>query len=320
LAGGDDATDVADSVTAFQSMASTVNVRLCGAVGRAERVFRDVMAVFGEVEVQCTRFDPTSPLMQANAAGDDWCHVPPRCYAAIREAALAYDSTAGRFDPRILRALQAIGYDRSLPFARGPVIVDERAPFIGVDTVWQPGFDQQHGAVRVGPIPIDLGGIGKGLALRWAADQAREECAAFLIEAGGDCYLAGDGPSGCGWQVAVEDPCESPLPVAVLTLRDMACATSSIGIRHWVSGGRSVHHIIDPRTGAPGGPGLRSVTVVGPDAAMNEVWSKVLFLSGRDGVAEAAAQRELPALWVADDGAVAMSPRMAQFVVWQRAS
>jgi thiamine biosynthesis lipoprotein len=301
-------------------MASTVNVRLRGAVDRAERVFSDVMGVFGEVAAQCTRFDPTSPLMQANAAGDEWCYVPPRCYAAIREAALAYDSSAGRFDPRILRALQAMGYDRSLPFARGPVVVDERAPFIGVDTLWQPGFDEQRAAVRVGPIPIDLGGIGKGLALRWAVDQIRHDRDAFLIEAGGDCYLAGDGPSGSGWQVAVEDPCESPLPVAVLTLRDMACATSSTGIRHWTSGGRSVHHIVDPRTGAPGGPGLRSVTVVGPDPAMNEVWSKVLFLSGRDGIAGASVRRELPALWVADDGAVAMSPQMAQFVIWQRAT
>jgi hypothetical protein len=51
---------------------------------------------------------------------------------------------------------------------------------------------------------------------------------------------------------------------------------------------------------------------------MNEVWSKVLFLSGRDGIAEAAALRELPGLWVADDGAVAMSSQMAQFVIWQR--
>ncbi len=317
LAGDDVAVD---PVTAFQSMASTVNVRLGCRARPADRVFGSVMAVFGEVEAQCTRFDPMSPLMQANATANDWCVVPPRCYSAIREAALAYEATGGRFDPRILRALQSIGYDRSLPFARGPVVVDEGAPFIGVSTMWQPGFDEEQGAVRVGPIPIDLGGIGKGLALRWAVDQIRDDCDAFLIEAGGDCYLAGNGPSGTGWQVAVEDPCESPSPVAVLTLRDMACATSSTGIRHWMSGGRSVHHIIDPRTGAPGGPGLRSVTVVGADPAMNEVWSKVLFLSGRDGIAEAAARHELPALWVADDGAVAMSPRMAPFVIWQRAS
>ena len=309
--------DPADVVTSFRSMASTVNVRLGAGTPWPDRVASSVSAVFGEVEAQCTRFDPASPLMRANAAADDWWAVPPRCYAAIREAARAYELTGGRFDPRVLRALHAIGYDRSLPFAGGPVEVDGSEPFVGVDAPWQPGFDDERGAVRIGAVPIDLGGIGKGLALRWAVEQIRDQCAAFLIEAGGDCYLAGDGPSGDGWQVAVEDPRGYATPVAVLTLRDTACATSSTRIRRWISGGRPVHHIIDPRTGAPGGAGLLAVTVVGPDPALNEVWSKVLFLSGRDGVDVAAASRSLAAMWVTDDGTVGMSPQMAPLVVWQ---
>ncbi len=310
-------TDSADVITAFRSMASTVNVRLRAGTPRPDQLVQAVSTVFGEVEAQCTRFDPDSPLMQANAAADGWCPVPPRCYAAIREAARAYRSTAGRFDPRVLRALHAIGYDRSLAFARGDVVVDQRAPFVGVDSAWNPGFDEDGGAVRIGAIPIDLGGIGKGLALRWAVEQIRGECAAFLIEAGGDCYLAGDGPSGNGWQVAVEDPRGFATPVAVLSLRDVACATSSTRIRRWVAGGRPVHHIIDPRTGAPGGAGLLSVTVVGADSAMNEVWSKALFLSGRDGIADAAESHSLVAMWVADDGCIGMSAPMAPLVIWQ---
>ena len=306
-----------DLMTAFASMASTVNVRVRARAGRADSAVRTVMAVFGEVETQCTRFDPASPLMQANAAAEDWCRVPPRCYAAIREAALAYDATAGRFDPRVLRALHAIGYDRSLPFARGGVVVDEAAGFVGVDAPWVPAFDEERGAVRVGPVPIDLGGIGKGLALRWAVEEIRDDCDAFLIEAGGDCYLGGDGPTGDGWQVGVEDPRGYATPVAVLSLRDAACATSSIRIRRWVSGGRAVHHIIDPRTGAPGGAGLLSVTVVGADPARNEVWSKALFLSGRDAIADAAASRGLPAMWVADDGTLGMTQQLAPMVIWQ---
>jgi thiamine biosynthesis lipoprotein len=195
--------------------------------------------------------------------------------------------------------------------------VDGSEPFVGVETPWQPGFDDERGAVRIGAVPIDLGGIGKGLALRWAVEQIRDQCAAFLIEAGGDCYLGGDGPSGDGWQVAVEDPRGYTTPVAVLTLRDLACATSSTRIRRWTSGGRPVHHIIDPRTGAPGGAGLLAVTVVGADPALNEVWSKVLFLSGREAVADAAASRSLAAMWVTDDGTIGMSPQMAPLVVWQ---
>ena len=302
----------ADAVASFKSMASVVNVRLRGAVAGGENLVGAVRAVFAEVETQCTRFDPTSALMRANAAGDAWCRVPTRCYNAIREAARAYRTTAGRFDPRVLRALQTMGYDRSLPFARGVVVPGGHAP--GIHAPWQPEFDHGNSAVRVGTEPIDLGGIGKGLALRWAAECVAAECAAFLIEAGGDCYLAGDGPSGDGWQVGVEHPGDGPDPAAVLSVRDAACATSSIRLRNWVAGGRRVHHLVDPRTGAPGGAGLQSVTVVGPDPAMAEVWSKVLFLAGREGIAEAAAGR--PALWVTEDGTTEMSPLMRPMVIW----
>ena len=92
----------ADVVGAFESMASAVNVRLQGAAGRADHLVPAVTELFAEVEAQCTRFDPASPLMQANAAADDWFRVPARCYAAILAAEDAYRVTAGRFDPRVL--------------------------------------------------------------------------------------------------------------------------------------------------------------------------------------------------------------------------
>ena len=38
-------------------------------------------------------------------------------------------------------------------------------------------------------------------------------------------------------------------------------ATSSTVSRRWVRGGRTMHHIVDPRTGQPARPYWRSVTV-----------------------------------------------------------
>jgi thiamine biosynthesis lipoprotein len=78
-----------------------------------------------------------------------------------------------------------------------------------------------------------------------------------------------------------------------------------------------VHHLIDPRTGEPGRGGLVAVTVVGEQPATSEVWSKALFLVGRDGIAEHAAARGLAALWVDEDGEVAMTDSMTDYVIWQ---
>jgi thiamine biosynthesis lipoprotein len=100
-------------------------------------------------------------------------------------------------------------------------------------------------------------------------------------------------------------------------LADQACATSSIRLRRWVNAGRAVHHLIDPRTGQPGGEGLLAVTVVGADPALAEVWSKALFLDGVDGIERLARASGLAALWVTDDGALGTTPDLDELLIWR---
>jgi thiamine biosynthesis lipoprotein len=80
-----------------------------------------------------------------------------------------------------------------------------------------------------------------------------------------------------------------------------------------------VHHLVDPRTGSPGGQGLTAVTIVGTDPAEAEVMSKVLFLHGRDHIGTEARRRHVAALWVTSDGVVVESPAMDRYVLWRKA-
>jgi thiamine biosynthesis lipoprotein len=304
----------------FRAMASEVNLRVIGPAWHAGAALTAAEEVFRRVEASCTRFDPTSALMVANADPQAWHVVPPECYQAVAEAAAAHHRTGGLFDPRCLRTLEALGYDRSLPFAAGPVSLDLPAPPARATArePWRPGLDQDSSAVHLGPDPIDLGGIGKGLAVRMAADELRHAGEAALVEAGGDCHLLGDGPEGDGWSVAVEDPGGSDQPAAVLRLADIACATSSVRLRHWQVEGRTVHHLIDPRTGGPSRSGLVAVTVVGLDAALAEVWSKALLLAGPTDAAAVADRHRMAALWIDGHGQLTCSAQMEPLVVWRR--
>ena len=165
--------------------------------------------------------------------------------------------------------------------------------------------------------PIDLGGIGKGLALRWAARRLdRLGVASFLLEAGGDLVASGAGPADGEWRVGIEDPAGDDTSLAVIEVRDLAVATSSVGVHSWLMDGRSVHHLIDPATGQPGGDGLLAVTVADRDPAWAEVWSKTLFLAGRAGVAELARARGLAAWWIGADRIVSMTPAARVRTVW----
>src|SRR5204863_493162 len=60
-----------------------------------------------------TRFDPASDLSRLNAAAGEWVRVGRRLLDGLAAALGARESTGGRFDPTILPALVAAGYDRS---------------------------------------------------------------------------------------------------------------------------------------------------------------------------------------------------------------
>lgn len=307
-------------VETFRAMACDITLRVVAPSAGTRAALAQARAVFDAVERACTRFDPASPLMRANAAPGLWHQVPTELYDALMAAYAAHRLTEGSFDPRVLRTLEAFGYDRSLPFAAGPVTTEDRTPDLapaGHVEAWEPEFDEARQMVRLGSEPVDLGGIGKGLAVRWAAERLAGRARSFLVEAGGDFYLSGTGPESSGWRIGVEDPRGGTEPVAVLQLSDAACATSSIRLRQWRSGERRVHHLIDPRTAAPGGSGLLSVTVVGPDPASAEVWSKSLFLCGLEDVARQAEVHGLAALWIGVDGELGTSSTVDPFVIWR---
>jgi thiamine biosynthesis lipoprotein len=296
-------------------MASPIRVQFGTETGEPARCFAEVRELFAEVERQCTRFDAASDLMQANAAAESWQVVGSYCYDALVAAYDAHLMTVGMFEPRVLATLTALGYGASRLSCEPAADTIDNLP-APHNQAWSPEFDDSTSAVRIGPHMIDLGGIGKGLTLRWAAETLRRNgCRTFLVDAGGDLVADGAGPDGTGWRIGVEDPGGGSNPVAVLRVVDAACATSSTRLGRWRAGGEEVHHLIDPRTGRSGGQGLRSVTVVAADPAEAEVWSKTLFLHGEQ-IGAAADRLQLAALWITAEDTLDWTEPMAEHLLW----
>jgi thiamine biosynthesis lipoprotein len=168
---------------------------------------------------------------------------------------------------------------------------------------------------------VDLGGLGKGIALRRAAAAVSRRLGGepFLLDAGGDIATGGWAFT---WSIGIEDPAGGAEPLATLSIPGgWAVATSSTRLarRDGGGGGEGVHHLVDPGTGRPGGTGLAAVTVAWRDAAWAEVWSKALFIEGPAGIGPAARARGLAAWWVDAEGALSMTPAARQVTTWVRA-
>jgi thiamine biosynthesis lipoprotein len=300
-------------------MASPLRLTIASAAGRDEPVdaaWAEVQATFARADAAMSRFREDSELTRLNRRAPAAMPISRDLAKALAAADRARRVTGGRFEPRVVEALERIGY---LGVPQG-----HPAP------AWAPIRPTRilDRAGRAGPVsvgsPVDLGGIGKGLALRWAATAldrwlatAPGPALGYLVDAGGDIVASGTPDGTAPWLVAIEDPAGGSEPVAVVAIRERgAIATSSIRRLRWEHAGRTVHHLIDPRTGEPGGQGLLAVTVAGPDPAWPEVWSKALFLEGPGRIATVARARGLAAWWQTSEGVLEMTPGARVRTAW----
>ena len=269
---------------------------------RARAALAAAQAEVALCEGALSRFDPASDLSRLNAAGGEWTAVDRRLVEALRLAGRAREDTGGRFDPTVLPALVAAGYDRSFEqLAERPA---RRA------SGWRAGapieLDEPAGRARIEPgTAVDLGGIGKGYAASRALGAMREAWPMLtggLVDLGGDLALWGETPEGGPWRIAVADPRRPGTNAGVLLIRSGGVATSGRNVRRFGPGG-SLHHLIDPATGEPAQPGPLTVTVVAPDAATAEAHATALAISSPAAAAEhVAAHAAISALYIPHEG------------------
>jgi thiamine biosynthesis lipoprotein len=294
-------------------MASALRLQVHGApAAAAEAGWAGVVEGFAAAEGALSRFRDESDLTHLNRTAGSGTVVltGEHLYRAISAADRARRVTDGRFDARVLVDLERLG-DPGAPLPPGPVAA---AP--GSAGLVRRPRERVLGLDR----PYDLGGIGKGLALRWAWRRLaplRAVASGVLLEAGGDLVAGGTPVGEPAWSVGIEDPRGGDEPLGVIAVRDGAVCTSSVARRVWhAPDGRPVHHLIDPRSGEPGGDGLLSVTVAGPDPAWAEVWSKALFLAGSRAIGDLARARGLAAWWVELNGTLRMTPAARPRTAW----
>jgi thiamine biosynthesis lipoprotein len=132
---------------------------------------------------------------------------------------------------------------------------------------------------------VDLGGIGKGYGVDRAVAVLRDwGVQNALVNLGGDLYAMGVSEDGDPWKVGVQSPDDARAVVATLSMSDRGVATSGDYQRYFEYQGTRYHHLLDPETGAPSRPRMRSVTVAAGSCMAADAGATVAFVSS---VAEA---------------------------------
>jgi len=247
------------------------------AIGRA---FDEV----ARLEAVLSNWRPGSEVSRLNGAATTGpVTVSQDLYAAVEVALYWAEATGGAFDPTVeplVRRLGLRGPEGILPGVGAPPPADAVAPGpVGWRGV---RLDPGRRTVRfaVAGMGLDFGGIGKGMALDAVACVLRAAgVEGALIDFSGQVLVFGRGPDAGGWRVGIADSDDREETALVVNLAAGSLSTSGNSERAVVSGGRSIGHILDPRTGGPV-DWSGSVTVLADDATAADALSTALFVLG----------------------------------------
>ena len=231
-----------------------------------------VVAIFEREEQRFSRFRHDSELSQLNRSTGTWVKATSPFLEVVRLALDGAEATNGLFDPTVLRALEAAGYDRTFV-----AIGEQSGPRHGPVPCgrWRE-VDVRDDHIRIPEgVGLDLGGLVKG----WTADLAAEAAVASgmdwaVVNAGGDLRIAGDGPP---LEIGIQEPGCAEEVACRVRVDGGALATTSVTQRRW---GPDLHHVIDPRIGLPARTPVLQATIWDETCATAEIASKRALLEG----------------------------------------
>lgn len=172
----------------------------------------------------------------------------------------------------------------------GPKAGDERIPTQQEITVAMENVGYQHLVLdladttvqKTRPVTVDLSAIAKGYGVDKVAELlGNAGLDNFMVEIGGELYLAGTNPYGKPWRIAIEQPGSSIAQVhRTLKISNAALATSGDYRNYFEVDGQRYSHTIDPRTGLPVTHNLVSATVVAADCAYADALATAISVMG----------------------------------------
>lgn len=268
------------------------------ALAEAQRLLRTELDA---IDLACSRFRADSEVCRLPAGRP--AQVSPLLREALEAALWTAEATGGLVDLTVGDAVARLGYDRDFAalVADGP----EVAGVLPAPGWWRVRLVGDRVVVPRG-VRLDLGASAKAFAADRAADRIATHCGCgVLVNLGGDLAVAGPAPDG-GWLVGIGDDHRRSDPGdPVVAICSGGLATSSVACRTWRRGGRTLHHIVDPRSGDVPERVWRTVSVAAGSCLSANAASTASVVLGRDAP-EWLRARRLPARLVGVDGQVSV--------------
>lgn len=269
-------------------------------------VERALQVRLDDLEKQMSTWRADSDLSRFNASRDtNWFPVPRDTAAVVREALAVSALTDGAFDVTVFPLVQLWGFGpagrrKGLPSTNEVAAAGARVGWRKLEARLDPPALRK---TQPG-VAVDLSAICPGYASDCLGEiLARLGVSDFLVDVGGELKACGDGATGPGWRVGVEQPDDGkPALAAKLSLVNQSLATSGDYRNFFTIAGRRYSHHLDPHTGWPTESTIASVSVVHASTMHADALGTGLTVLGFEKAWALAQREKLAVLFILREG------------------
>ncbi|MCL6601429.1 MAG: FAD:protein FMN transferase [Paenibacillus sp.] len=261
---------------------TVVNIKVFGETV-AQKNMDDILHLLEKMDIELSRTKEGGDVYAVNqAAGKEAVVVSDNTLEVVKLSVKYAEEMNGLFDPTIGPLVDLWNIGSGGEQVPPQADIDKAKALINYKDVI---IDETAKTVKLAKegMVLDLGGIGKG----YAADQIAEYLKAqglnsAMINLGGSSIIAlGTKPNGSQWNIGLQDPDQSRgTQLGTIKVSDEVIDASGVYERFFIQDEVRYHHILDPSTGFPSQNGLKSITIMSPNATDADALSTGVFLMG----------------------------------------
>lgn len=263
----------------------------------------EIVATLNKVDASLSPFNDKSIITAVNNNKD--IELDSLFIEVFNLATKVNKETAGAFDITVAPLVNAWGFGfKSGKMPEGNEL-DSLRSIIGFEKV-----SLANGRIKkTDPrVMLDCSAIAKGYGVDCVARLLREKgIKNFMIEIGGEMVVQGINAKGTPWNIGVTKPTDDSLSTntelqTILSISDIAIATSGNYRNFYYKDGKKYAHTIDPATGHPVQHSILSATVLASNCAEADAYATSFMVMGLEK-AKAILQKhpELKAYFIYND-------------------
>jgi thiamine biosynthesis lipoprotein len=235
-----------------------------------------------EVDMSLSTYKDSSIISRINTNDDTV--VPDDYFLRVFEKAVEVTKkTGGAFDMTVAPLVNAWGFGFSKKATVSPELIDSLLVFVGMSKV---SFIDGRIVKQDARTMLDASAIAKGYGVDVLASFLEEQGVEnYMVEIGGEIRVKGKNGKGQLWRVAIDKPVDNPSRdntecESVLSLNNVALATSGNYRNFYYENGKKYAHTISPFTGFPVQSDVLSASVIAPDCMTADAYATAFMVLG----------------------------------------